>query len=350
MESTINRGIGDILLNQAKIAQHTYDEYQTVSIGAFTSSAYYNRTTGAVTAASGNYKYAQPYNVTPGEIYRISGTVSYAANLYIIVNAANAILEVYPDTNAADKVYNNHDFIIPTTGAKLLINSVDSSTVLEKYIATKQRPPKIGIVGDSLSDPSTGHVVNMYFDFLENIDGYIINNVAVGGSGYRKRYDTTQAFYQKALILDADCDVVLVSGSFNDKVLLTADEEAYPIGAISDTVETASISGAINKTIANIRTTCPNAQMLLVTPTPWYDYTPKDAVDTLQIRYINAIINIGAYQGVTVLDLFRQSNLQPWDAACARNYYYKGDTVHLNGLGHEKRLYPAIKAGIKSLI
>lgn len=196
---------------------------------------------------------------------------------------------------------------------------------------------KWGAIGDSLTDHTNADFKH-YIDYIAEQTGVEAVNYGVSGSGYKARSGEGLAFYQRALNIASDLDVVTIFGSGND------GGEAE-LGEYTDT-GTTTLAGCINTTISNILSVNPLVRIGIITPTPWGSYNPKNTSGsgTWMRQYSELIVKICDYWGIPCLNLYLKSNLRPWDATQAEDLYLgNGDTTHPNAEGH-KRIASMIKA------
>ena len=187
---------------------------------------------------------------------------------------------------------------------------------------------KWACLGDSLTENNIRTTLH-YFDYIHDLTGIDIANCGSSGTGYANRqYGEEAAFYQRVNTIPVDSDVVTIFGSFND--MGTKKEDGVtplPLGNINDTDPSESICGAINLTITNILNRIPTCRLGVVTPTPWAGYRPTINGNTPCELYVNAIIDICKLRSIPCLDLFRCSNLRPWDSSF-RNIAYSKDGTY----------------------
>lgn len=182
-------------------------------------------------------------------------------------------------------------------------------------------------VGDSLTannDRTSYH----YFDYVRDYTGISVVNMGVSGTGYANGQNGNNAFYQRILDIDTDADVVTIFGSFND--LSTGLE----LGSYSDT-ETTTIAGCINKTIDNLLSVIPLANVAIVAPTPWNNVHP--GIDSASKNYVDLLGTIAKYRSIPFLNLWEISGLRPWDSNFRAAAYSAddGNGVHPNHIGHK---------------
>ena len=280
-------------------------------------------------------------------VYKLSVTDTTSAfnRIYICSNKNfdYAIKDLYiiKDTD------NDDPYFAEIKGLNYCIKKVDESESVKTNL-------KVGIIGDSLSDPSIHHA-EKWHKFLYDNNGYAINCVAVSGSGYfngsNKSGKSNHQFYNQALRLDNDCDIVLVFGGLNDAGKVKNGDVI--IGKKNST-ETTTIGGCINKTISNILSTNPLATIGIITPTPWEGLNPMIAEDNEYyngtIGILNLIKEICDYRSIPCLDLFHESGLRPWIGRFKEEYFVSvDDGTHPNEKGHEKFIYPRIREFLRKL-
>ena len=180
-------------------------------------------------------------------------------------------------------------------------------------------------IGDSLTainDKTTKH----YYDYISEKTGITVQNLAISGSGYAKKQDTNEAFYQRILLTDLDTDVVTIFGGFNDS---SAD---LPYGTINDT-GTDTYYGCVNKAIDNLYSILPMARLGIIAPTPWESVNPFTRT---QSNYVDMLKNVCEKRGIPFLDLYHTSGLRPWEESFRQLAYSKdnGSGVHPDETGH----------------
>jgi lysophospholipase L1-like esterase len=194
---------------------------------------------------------------------------------------------------------------------------------------------KWGVLGDSLTAINS-RTTKHYFDYISELTGIEVVNLAVSGSSYGQPQESGNAFFQQASRLPSDVDVVTIFGSFNS---WGADDN----GTIDDTEPTTRY-GCINKAIETIYSINPLARVGIVSPTPWGNngYNPfiSDNGNDWGQRTVDRIKDVCYKRGIPFLDLYHTSELRPWDLEYRRLVYSKEDDpetqgVHPNELGHK---------------
>ena len=220
--------------------------------------------------------------------------------------------------------------------------------------AAKWSDKKWIALGDSLTEVNSRATTN-YISYITTWTGVNAVNMGLSGTGYMKRSDHDQAFYQRAANMATDADVITIFGSGND--LSIGSSQAFPIGDITDTT-TDTICGCINTTLDVIINKYVTAgkipQIGIIAPTPWYtsghDYTPLTPNNRMD-QYVEKLKGICERRGIPFLDLFHASNLHPESEAFrAIGYSHdEGNGIHPDENGH-KIIAPMIEAFIDSLI
>jgi lysophospholipase L1-like esterase len=291
--------------------------------------------------------------ISGGETLEISASTNYTNPFfaYFDENMVNVKMEKYA-TIGTSATENLEDYIskAPTTARYIAINfrgnGVYANAIKHngKKIKGKYLGKKWVCVGDSLTTKNKYTSIH-YYDFISDntdINPYIMG---VNGSGYARKADTNEAFYQRVSNIPTDADVITLFGSFND---LGA---GLDLGTVNDS-GTTTLAGCINATIDNIQTLIPTANIGIVAPTPWSTTRPSTSGNAY--NYVEMLKAICERRSIPFLDLWRESNLRPWDADF-RPIAYSKDGVdgiggtHPNEIGH-KLIAPRFEAFLDSLL
>ena len=141
------------------------------------------------------------------------------------------------------------------------------------------------------------------------------------------------SFYQRALNMDLNADVVMVFGGTND-----FGQGDVPLGSFEDRT-LYSFYGACHKLFGYLIEAYPNATLVAVTPTHRRDEDnprggdgrkPQD-VGTL-LDYINVIREVAAYYSIPVLDMYLVSGMNPNIPSVRERFCPDG--LHFNDAGH----------------
>lgn len=173
-------------------------------------------------------------------------------------------------------------------------------------------------------------------------------NFGDSGTGYWRGHSTSSAFYQRIQNIPTDTNVVTIFGSFNDLGTEGGTTGADIIGDVTDD-DTSTICGCINTTLDNLFTRCPSATVGVISPTPWYNH--YGISDTKTMEYLDKLETICKIRSIPFLNLYKESNLMPWDSTFCALYYVESDGVratHPNTYGHQ-RITPMIESFLKSI-
>lgn len=293
------------------------------------------------------------YDIKPNSVYLINCGSRYSNCYYsiqdylgnVITYQAHSgstydeITKVIYTSDRSSKLYLAY---VSTAGSASLYENLFFSVPEFKEWTGK----KWTVLGDSLTEVNSRTTMH-YHDYIKDKTGISVVNMGLSGSGYAKKADTNQAFYQRAADIPTDSDVVTIFGSGNDL------SSGLSLGDPSDT-GTTTICGCINETLDVILTTFMTASKVpflgVITPTPWIGHDPGDNTDTMT-AYCDAIIECCKAKSIPVLDLYRCSNLHPNDATFRSLAYShdEGNGVHPDETGH-KLIAGAIENFIKSII
>ena len=283
---------------------------------------------------------------------RLNGKSFAAASLLALYDKNKTLLRTYPSANSTVNYANE---LIPCDDCYYaIVTDVTGSTsgtpptlsyntaYMSAYQSKKWSEKKWCCVGDSLTE-SNSRTTKHYFDYVTDETGITVINMGLSGSGYAKKADSNNAFYQRISDVPTDADVVTIFGSGNDA------SSGLPLGTPTDS-GTNTLCGCINTTIDTLIAILPTVQLGIVTPTPWSNNMP-DNTEAWMYKYSTAIVEICKLRGIPCLDLFRCSTLRPDDEQFRTLAYSKddGNGVHPDEKGH-KIIAPRFKAFLESLI
>lgn len=309
---------------------------------------YYITRYGVITETTGNYIIGEA-DVTAGQTYLISASTNWSNALWAWYDSSDALVEVGTISEAGSTVTSVTDIqaTAPTNATKIVVSYITSGTAcklkhyLGKQIAGKWYGKKWVCVGDSLTEANR-LTSRHYFDFVADKTDISTVNMGVSGTGYAKGYDNNKAFYQRISNCPTDADVVTIFGSFNDL------SSGLELGTYTDT-GTSTIAGCINTTLDNLQTIIPTVVLGIVAPTPWQSTqpTPLSAGDT----YVNMLQSIAQHRSIPFLDLYRESNLRPWDSDFRELCYSNDDGygTHPDDNGH-RLIAPKFEAFLDKLL
>lgn len=212
---------------------------------------------------------------------------------------------------------------------------------------------KIAFLGDSITEGcGVADLENVFWKRLEKTTGAECYGYGIGGTRIAVQHQPSQTqrhdqdFNSRIDRMIPDADVVVVFGGTNDY-----GHGDAPFGTDADrTSET--FCGACNTLMQNLIERYPEAQIVFMTPL--HRSSENDlGWNEIGIRrekpleaYVDAIIKIGGYYGIPVLDLYRVSGLQP--AVPVLKQKYMPDGLHPNDAGH-KRLADKLEGFLKTL-
>lgn len=292
------------------------------------------------------------YNVNEYEVSELPSTfyitagANYGNAIYAWYDENNSLISLKrsESTNKGTNIFNEKIEILSNAKTLRVGNNTSGTAII--YLTSypivysgKWDTKKWIVFGDSLTEYN-GRTTKHYFDYIRDKTGINISNFGLSGTGYMRRYDEGNAFYQRVEDIDEDFDVITIFGSGNDLSLMSS------LGDPDDT-ETNTICGCINTTIDKLFAKYPLANLGIVTPTPWA--TPRNS-DPME-QYSNAIVEICKNRGIPCLDLYNCSGLRPWEKTFRELAYSKdnGSGTHPDETGHAI-IAPRFEAFLDSLL
>lgn len=276
----------------------------------------------------------QKFSVEVGKKYHVRGVYYPNTPVAAFVNN-NAVVDVIGNkqntTIWSVKIW-EYDVVVPNGVSEIWINkygtSDDQTALLFPYENKPLSPyhnKKWTVIGDSLTEYNYTSS-KKYFDYAQEQMGLQIENLGIGGTGYKNQGSSQTAFYERISQIPSDTDIITIFGSGNDL--------SYTLGTVTDS-GTDTICGCINKTIDDLYTTFPTAKLGIISPCPWVSFPTN--TDNAMSRYSAALKQICEARGIPFLDLYRCSGFRPWDDAFKNLVYTlsNNDGVHPNNKGHE---------------
>ena len=317
-------------------------------VGTEMQNAAINASGSVYTAGSSNYRLAK-YNVTAGKKYWINANSNWGNLLWCFYDASDTVVALgqASASESADTIITNTEVTAPVGASYILVayNSTvapaDCKTQTGYVLKGKWEGKKWVCVGDSLTAENI-RTIKHYFDYVADETGITTVNMGDSGSGYAREQDVGTAFYQRISDCPTDADVVTIFGSFND---LGA---GLSIGSVDDT-GTTTLAGCINTTIDNLQAVIPLVNLGIIAPTPWDTTQPSTSGQAF--NYVEMLKSICERRSIPFLDLWRCSNLRPWDADFRELAYSKdgGSGTHPDENGH-KLIAPRFKAFLETLL
>ena len=197
---------------------------------------------------------------------------------------------------------------------------------------------KINFLGDSITEGAgTSSHDKMFSMLIEREYGAICQNYGIGGTRIARQKTPTEENWDRDFIsrvpeMDADADIVVVFGGTND-----FGHGDAPLGAMSDRTPY-TFYGALHCLYTALIEKYPDVPIVVLTPLhritediPTGDNKPAP-VGTLK-EYVNIIREVAEYYSLPVLDLFKESGLQPKIPVIQQKYVPDG--LHPNDAGND---------------
>ena len=197
---------------------------------------------------------------------------------------------------------------------------------------------KINFLGDSITEGAgTSSPDRMFTMLIEREYGAICQNYGIGGTRIARQKTPTEEKWDRDFIsrvpeMDNDADIVVVFGGTND-----FGHGDAPLGTMSDRTPY-TFYGALHCLYTALIEKYPGVPIVVLTPLhritediPTGDNKPAP-VGTLK-EYVNIIREVAEYYSLPVLDLFKESGLQPKIPVIQQKYVPDG--LHPNDAGNE---------------
>ena len=196
---------------------------------------------------------------------------------------------------------------------------------------------KINFLGDSITEGAgTSSPDRMFTMLIEREYGAICQNYGIGGTRIARQKTATVEKWDRDFIsrvpeMDADADIVVVFGGTND-----FGHGDAPLGTMSDRTPY-TFYGALHCLYTALTEKYPDVPVVILTPlhrlnedSPKGDNKPEP-VGTLK-EYVNIIREVAEYYSFPVLDLYKESGLQPKVPVIQKKYIPDG--LHPNDDGN----------------
>ena len=198
---------------------------------------------------------------------------------------------------------------------------------------------KINFLGDSITEGhGTTSPANRFTEIIAREQGVVARNYGIGGTRIARqaspsiepRWDLD--FVGRAGDMDPDADAVVIFGGTND-----FGHGDAPLGTMADRCET-TFYGALHLLFGGIRSRYPAATIAVLTPlhrcnedNPRGDGNKTQDVAPLK-TYVEIIREVAEFYSLPVLDLYKNSGLQPRLPVIQQ--MYMPDGLHPNDAGH----------------
>lgn len=196
---------------------------------------------------------------------------------------------------------------------------------------------KINFLGDSITEGAgTSSHDKMFTMLIEREYGAICQNYGIGGTRIARQKTPTEEKWDRDFIsrvpeMDNDADIVVVFGGTND-----FGHGDAPLGTMSDRTPY-TFYGALHCLYTALTEKYPDVPVVILTPLHrWNEDCPKgdnkpEPVGTLK-EYVNIIREVAEYYSFPVLDLYKESGLQPKVPVIQQKYVPDG--LHPNDDGN----------------
>lgn len=201
------------------------------------------------------------------------------------------------------------------------------------------RGSKINFLGDSITfGHGTTASEKTFCKLIESRYGAVCRNYGICGTriarqqtGTNPDYDTND-FCARAVKMDKDADAVVVFGGTND-----FGHGDAPLGTMSDRTPD-TFYGALHTLYTSLLEIYTEKPIVVVTPlhrtnedNPRGDGNKSSGVGTLKV-YVDIIREVAEYYSLPVLDLYKNSGMQPKVPVIRETYIPDG--LHPNDKGH----------------
>ena len=196
---------------------------------------------------------------------------------------------------------------------------------------------KINFLGDSITEGAgTSSHDKMFTMLIEREYGAICQNYGIGGTRIARQKTPTEEKWDRDFIsrvpeMDNDADIVVVFGGTND-----FGHGDAPLGTMNDRTPY-TFYGALHCLYTALIEKYPGVPVVILTPlhrlnedSPKGDNKPEP-VGTLK-EYVNIIREVAEYYSFPVLDLYKESGLQPKVPLIQQKYVPDG--LHPNDDGN----------------
>lgn len=197
---------------------------------------------------------------------------------------------------------------------------------------------KINFLGDSITEGcGSSNLSKCYVSLVAQKTGAVCRNYGIGGTRIAKQHVPSdpkwdQDFCSRVLEMESDADIVCVFGGTND-----FGHGDAPIGEFADrTVDT--FYGALHTLYISLIEKYPHSHIVIFTPLHrCNEDNPKgdgNKAPTLPLKgYVDVIREVAEYYSLPVLDLFKESGLQPKVPVIKETYMPDG--LHPCDAGYE---------------
>lgn len=232
----------------------------------------------------------------------------------------------------------NNSYIAPITHPECVID--DTGKNITQLLASKWHGKKANFMGDSITY-GTG-TTKVYHQYLQEELGLVAaRNYGISGSTIASG---NNGMYDRVKTMDTDVDIIFVFGGTNDFYFGQNIGDLYYLDASNNRqINTTAVGyfyNALHVLCKNLYATFPGKQYVLMTPlhrevfgTQPTEFQPNADGEYLD-QFVDAIVNIGKWYSIPVLDLYRVSGLNPNEPNNKALYFSPSDGLHPNAEGH----------------
>lgn len=196
----------------------------------------------------------------------------------------------------------------------------------------------VAFLGDSITEGvGTSEVSKRYTDVFGTLTGAVVLNYGIGGTRIARQKNPTNERYDQDFIarvdeMDASAAAVVVFGGTND-----FGHGDAPLGTFTDRTEY-TFYGACHVLFKKLIEKYPDSEIVIVTPL--HRLSEDNPVNGIGIpcaplkKYVEAIREVAEYYSLPLLDLYKNSGLQP-AVECLRERYMP-DGLHPSDAGAAK--------------
>ena len=198
---------------------------------------------------------------------------------------------------------------------------------------------KINFLGDSITEGvGTTAPENTFCMLIEQEYEAICQNYGIGGTRIARQHTPTceawdKDFCSRVADMDSDADIVVVFGGTND-----FGHGDAPLGTMSDRTPD-TFYGALHTLYTELLEKFPESPIVVITPlhrlnedNPKGDGNKPQNVGNLK-TYVEIIREVAEYYSLPLLDLYKESGLQPKVPIINEKYFVDG--LHPNNEGHK---------------
>ncbi len=200
---------------------------------------------------------------------------------------------------------------------------------------------KIAFLGDSITEGhGTTSIEHTFWNVLAKRTGALSYGYGIGGTRVAPQRKPSENpvydlfFGSRVDEMIPDADIVVAFGGTNDY-----GHGDAALGTMADRTED-TFYGSLHLLMRKLIERYPEALIVFMTPLhrlgeSGRDYNEFGVRNTAKLQaYVDAIIEVAAYYGIPVLDLFRVSGIQPEIPAIRERYMPDG--LHPSDAGHER--------------